>query len=110
MCQVRAREDAQEYVVERGQVVPALVEVGQDAQGVEVALLVAWCGAPAEWVVVDMVVVGVGIPVEVVDLAAAGGALRLDILAVFAGPRQVVEMVDFVDRLHNECSVQLARY
>jgi hypothetical protein len=92
-------------VVERGQVVPALVEVGQDAQGAEVALRVAWCGAPAEWVVV-----GAGIPVAVIDLAAAGGALRLDIPAVFAGPRQVVEMVEFVDRLHNECSVLLALY
>jgi hypothetical protein len=86
-------------------VVPEQVEVGQDAQGAEVALQVAWYGAPVEWVVV-----GVGIPVAVVDLAAAGEALRLDIPAVFAGPRQVVGMVDFVDRHHNECSVPLALY
>jgi hypothetical protein len=85
-------------------VVPALVE------GAEVALRVAWCGVPVEWVVVDMVAAGAGIPVAVIDLAAAGGALRLDIPAVFAGPRQVVGMVEFVDRLHNVCSVLLALY
>ena len=112
MRQVRAREDAQEYVAERvqegreprGQVVPALVE------GEEGAPRVAWYGMSVELVVVDMVAAGVGIPVAVIDLVAAGVALMLDIPAVFAGPRLVVGMVEYVDRVHNVCSRLLALY
>ena len=80
---IRAREDAQVCV--------AGMEQGLRAQEEVEALRAAWYGVPVELVdsrkqeVRVVTVAGGGIPVAAVDLAAAGGAPRLDILAVAAG-------------------------
>lgn len=109
---VRAREDAQRYVVGREQelrarAVPAEAEAVRAAWYAEPEVVVDSWGLEVPGAAAVVVAAGVtaalGIPAAAVDLVAAGAALMSDSPAAAAGLQQAVGVVEFLNRVHNMC-------